>query len=72
MKKVLLAVLGFVLLLALVKTGWGQNVHGPKRFELFYEQSDALSTVRILLDKVTGKKYIYYRYGSGAGLTKLE
>lgn len=47
-------------------------VNDGNRFQITYDQGLYGGNVRIIIDKTTGTKYLLYKSGYGAGLTKLE
>ena len=49
-------------------------VNDECRFQITYSQGlyGGNGNVNIIIDKTTGTKYLFYKSGYGAGLTKLE
>lgn len=41
------------------------------RFVIIYEQSFFDGGAQLLLDTISGQKYLFYKYGYAGGLTKL-
>lgn len=68
---------GLILTFFIAGKVWSQYMTQPEkkdRFELVFVQQlgSQLGIVQVILDKETGVKYLYYKYGFGASLTKLE
>lgn len=78
MRYLLIVLIVIVLAGVMLKKVWpqyDQNTASPStsnQFEVVYNQQiGQLGTLQVILDKDTGNKYLYYKYGFGAGMTQL-
>ncbi|MEI8175978.1 MAG: DUF6440 family protein [Candidatus Omnitrophota bacterium] len=55
-----------------VRSAYAADDTAGERFQSVYEQRGRLDYVQILLDKETGVKYLFCKYGNGAAMMKLE